>query len=125
MPLDVTDERSVRDLAGAIGGKVDILVNTAEFHRTTAIADRGTETARAEMEMNYLGLLRLAQAFGPAMRARAAEGDGAGDRLGQHALDLCAVGAALARHVLGLEGGGASRCRRTCAPRCAMPASAW
>jgi NAD(P)-dependent dehydrogenase (short-subunit alcohol dehydrogenase family)/uncharacterized OB-fold protein len=74
VPLDVTDERSVRDLAGVIGGKVDILVNTAEFHRTKAIADRGTETARAEMEVNYLGLLRLAQAFGPAMRARAAEG---------------------------------------------------
>ena len=74
MPLDVTDEQSVRDLAGVIGGKVDILVNTAEFHRTHGIADRGTETARAEMEVNYLGLLRLAQAFGPAMRARAAEG---------------------------------------------------
>ena len=65
VPLDVTDEKSVRDLAGVIGGKVDILVSTAEFHRTKAIADRGTETARAEMEVNYLGLLRLAQAFGP------------------------------------------------------------
>jgi NAD(P)-dependent dehydrogenase (short-subunit alcohol dehydrogenase family) len=74
VPLDVTDEKSVRDLAGVIGGKVDILLNTAEFHRTHGIADRGTETARAEMEVNYLGLLRLAQAFGPAMRARAAEG---------------------------------------------------
>jgi NAD(P)-dependent dehydrogenase (short-subunit alcohol dehydrogenase family)/uncharacterized OB-fold protein len=72
--LDLTDEKSVRDLAGVIGGKVDILINTAEFHRTHGIADRGTETARAEMEVNYLGLLRLAQAFGPAMRARAAEG---------------------------------------------------
>lgn len=74
VPLDVTDEKSVRDLAGVIGGKVDILINTAEFHRTHGVADRGTETARAEMETNYLGLLRLAQAFGPAMRARAAEG---------------------------------------------------
>jgi len=74
VPLDLTDEKSVRDLAGVIGGKVDILINTAEFHRTKGIADRGTETARAEMEVNYLGLLRLAQAFGPAMRARAAEG---------------------------------------------------
>ena len=74
VPLDVTDEKSVRDLAGVIGGKVDILVNTAEFHRTHTIGDRGTETARAEMEVNYLGALRLAQAFGPAMRARAAEG---------------------------------------------------
>ena len=74
VPLDLTDEKSVRDLAGVIGGKVDILINTAEFHRAHTIADRGTETARAEMEVNYLGLLRLAQAFGPAMRARAAEG---------------------------------------------------
>jgi NAD(P)-dependent dehydrogenase (short-subunit alcohol dehydrogenase family)/uncharacterized OB-fold protein len=75
VPLDLTDEKSVRDLAGVIGGKVDILVNTAEFHRAHGIADRGTETARAEMEVNYLGLMRLAQAFGPAMRARAAEGN--------------------------------------------------
>ena len=77
VPLDVTDEKSVRDLAGVIGGKVDILVNTAEFHRAHGIADRGTETARAEMDVNYFGLLRLAQAFGPAMRARAAEATGA------------------------------------------------
>ena len=74
VPLDLTDEKSVRDLAGVIGGKVDILINTAEFHRPHGIADRGTETARAEMDVNYLGLLRVAQAFGPAMRARAAEG---------------------------------------------------
>jgi NAD(P)-dependent dehydrogenase (short-subunit alcohol dehydrogenase family)/uncharacterized OB-fold protein len=74
VPLDVTDEKSVRDLAGVIGGKVDILINNAELHRNRTIADRGTETARAEMEVNYLGLMRLAQAFGPAMRARAAEG---------------------------------------------------
>ena len=67
----------MRDLAGVIGGKVDILINTAELHRNHTIADRGTETARAEMEVNYLGLMRLAQAFGPAMRARAAEGSGA------------------------------------------------
>ena len=74
VPLDVTDEKSVEELAGVIGGKVDILINTAEFHRTHTVVDRGTETARAEMEVNYLGLLRLAQAFGPAMRVRAAEG---------------------------------------------------
>jgi NAD(P)-dependent dehydrogenase (short-subunit alcohol dehydrogenase family)/uncharacterized OB-fold protein len=75
VPLDLTDGKSVVELAGSIGGKVDILVNTAEFHRAHGIADRGgTETARSEMEINYLGLLRLAQAFGPAMRARAAEG---------------------------------------------------
>jgi len=74
VPLDLTDSRSVDDLGASIGGKVDILINNAEFHRSHGIADRrGTETARAEMEINYLGLMRLAQSFGPAMRARAAE----------------------------------------------------
>ena len=75
VPLDVTDMRSVEDLAASIGGKVDILVNNSEFHRNHGIADRpGTESARAEMDVNYLGMMRLAQTFGPAMRARAAEG---------------------------------------------------
>ena len=32
------------------------------------------DTARAEMDVNYFGLLRLAQEFGPALRARAADG---------------------------------------------------
>jgi NAD(P)-dependent dehydrogenase (short-subunit alcohol dehydrogenase family)/uncharacterized OB-fold protein len=74
-PLDVTDTESVGDLAAEIGGKVDILINTAEHHRPHGVADRrGVETSRAEMEVNYFGLLRLAQHFAPAMRARAADG---------------------------------------------------
>lgn len=76
IPLDVTDQRSVSEAAAAIGGRVDILINTAELHRTQGIASRsGTETARSEMEVNYFGLLRLAQAFGPAMKGRGADGD--------------------------------------------------
>jgi len=75
VPLDVTDGRSVRELAGEIGGKVDIIVNTAECHRAFGIAARrGIETAQREMEVNYFGLLRLAQAFVPALKARAADG---------------------------------------------------
>lgn len=75
IPLDVTDSKSVRELAAEIGGKVDILVNNAEFHRAFGIVNRaGVETARAEMDVNYFGLLRLAQEFGPAMRARGADG---------------------------------------------------
>ena len=75
LPLDVTDSRQVKDCAGSIGGKVDILINNAEFHRSEGIASRyGVETARAEMDINYFGLLRLAQEFGPAMRARGADG---------------------------------------------------
>jgi len=75
VPLDVTDERSVRDLAADIGGKVDILVNTAEYARPGGLLDRrGTGTIRSEIEHNYLGLVHLAQTFGPAMRGRGADG---------------------------------------------------
>jgi NAD(P)-dependent dehydrogenase (short-subunit alcohol dehydrogenase family)/uncharacterized OB-fold protein len=74
-PLDVTDEASVKRAAAEMGGKVDILVNTAEVHRTEGIASRGgTDVARLEMDVNYLGLLRLAQEFGPVLRARGADG---------------------------------------------------
>jgi NAD(P)-dependent dehydrogenase (short-subunit alcohol dehydrogenase family)/uncharacterized OB-fold protein len=75
VPLDLTDSRSVVELAGEIGGKVDIVVNSAEYHRAAGIGPRvAVETARSEMDVNYFGLLRLAQAFGPALRARAADG---------------------------------------------------
>jgi NAD(P)-dependent dehydrogenase (short-subunit alcohol dehydrogenase family)/uncharacterized OB-fold protein len=75
LPLDVTDSKSVREIAAEIGGKVDILVNNAEYHRAFGIGNRaGIETARAEMDVNYFGLLRLAQEFGPALRSRGADG---------------------------------------------------
>lgn len=76
LPLDLTDTRSVEELAGEIGGKTDILINTAEYIRPGATMDqRGVVTARDEMEINYFGLLRLVQAFGPGMRSRGADGD--------------------------------------------------
>ncbi len=75
VPLDITDGRSVRELAHEIGAKVDILVNTADCHRAFSLAGRrGVETAQLEMEINYFGLLRLAQEFAPALKARAADG---------------------------------------------------
>ena len=76
VPLDLTDPRSVDEQAGSIGGKVDIVINNAEVHRSFGIAARrGTDAARAEMDINYFGLLRLAQAFGPALKGRAADGE--------------------------------------------------
>jgi len=75
VPLDLTDARSVAALGAELGGKVDIVVSNAEVHRTEGIASRpGTDVARAEMEVNYFGLLRLAQAFAPALKGRAADG---------------------------------------------------
>ena len=75
VPLDLTNGRSVTELAGEIGGKVDIVINNAELHRSFGIAARrGTDAAKAEMDINSFGLLRLAQEFGPALRGRAADG---------------------------------------------------
>ncbi|MGQ0653136.1 MAG: SDR family NAD(P)-dependent oxidoreductase, partial [Betaproteobacteria bacterium] len=75
VPLDLTDSKKVKEVAAEIGVKVDIVVNNAEYHRAFGIANRaGVETARAEMDVNYFGLLRLAQELGPVMRARGADG---------------------------------------------------
>lgn len=75
LPMDVTDTASVQKLAAEIGGKVDILINNARFIRPGGVMARGDTTfAREEMEVNYLGLMRLAQAFGPSMCARTADG---------------------------------------------------
>ncbi|CAM5785964.1 SDR family NAD(P)-dependent oxidoreductase [Castellaniella caeni] len=75
VPLDLSDSRSIVEQAGSIGGKVDIVINNAEVHRAHGIASRrGTDVARSEMDINYFGLLRLAQAFGPALKGRSADG---------------------------------------------------
>jgi len=72
--LDLSDARSVAELAGEIGDKVDILINTATFFRPgNAMDHQDTMSAQQEMEINYFGMLRLVQAFGPAMRLRGAD----------------------------------------------------
>ena len=46
VPLDLTNGRSVSELAGEIGGKVDIVINNAEVHRTLRRGRRrGTDVA--------------------------------------------------------------------------------
>lgn len=73
--LDVTDTDSVDRVAASIGGKVEILVNTASHLRDGGILGRkDVILARDSMEVNVLGLMRLAQAFGPGMCFRAADG---------------------------------------------------
>lgn len=75
LPLDVTDTSSVERLAAELGGKCDILINNARFMREGGVLDRGdTGFAKQEMEVNYFGLMRLAQAFGPAMCSRTSDG---------------------------------------------------
>lgn len=72
--LDVTDTTSVQDLAGQIGDKIDILVNNVGHVRPGGlVAGQGPVLARETYEVCCLGLVRLAKAFGPVMRARAAD----------------------------------------------------
>jgi NAD(P)-dependent dehydrogenase (short-subunit alcohol dehydrogenase family)/uncharacterized OB-fold protein len=74
VPLDVTDTDSLFELAGEIGGKTDILINPARFVRPGGVMGSDTVFARDAMEVNALGLMRLGQAFGPAMAARTSDG---------------------------------------------------
>jgi NAD(P)-dependent dehydrogenase (short-subunit alcohol dehydrogenase family)/uncharacterized OB-fold protein len=75
VPLDVTDTESVTELAEQNGARIDIVVNTAEHIRAGGVVDRrGLTVAREEIDVRYLGLLRLAQAFGPTLRSRGADG---------------------------------------------------
>ncbi|MBD3665321.1 SDR family oxidoreductase [Sulfitobacter aestuariivivens] len=75
IPLDVTDTKSLQRLAGEFGGKIDILINNARYIRPGGVIDRtDTNLAARELEVNALGLMRLAQALGPAMCSRTADG---------------------------------------------------
>jgi NAD(P)-dependent dehydrogenase (short-subunit alcohol dehydrogenase family)/uncharacterized OB-fold protein len=75
VPLDLTDADSVHRLAASLGGRVDILVNTALHIRPGGILERrDTITSREELEISFLGPMRLAQAFGPALRFRGGDG---------------------------------------------------
>jgi NAD(P)-dependent dehydrogenase (short-subunit alcohol dehydrogenase family)/uncharacterized OB-fold protein len=75
VPLDVTDTESVTKQAAQNGGRIDIVVNSAEHVRPGGIIGRGNlSIARDEMDIRYFGMLRLAQAFGPALRFRGADG---------------------------------------------------
>ena len=76
VPLDLTDERSVTELAGEIGGKVDIVINNAEVHRAFGIAARrGTDVAARRDGHQLLRPAAPGAGVRPgAARARSADG---------------------------------------------------
>ena len=68
VPLDVT---SADDIANAVRtcGDVSIVVNNAGILRSSASLVPGAiDAARAEMETNFFGPMRMAQAFAPVLR---------------------------------------------------------
>ncbi|AHG65335.1 SDR family NAD(P)-dependent oxidoreductase [Advenella mimigardefordensis] len=73
--MDVTDSDSLERVAAEIGGKVDVLINTADLLRDGGmLGTNNVSTASDMFNVSCLGLLRLAQTFGGAMAGRAADG---------------------------------------------------
>jgi NAD(P)-dependent dehydrogenase (short-subunit alcohol dehydrogenase family) len=67
--LDVTDPAQVAEAARA-ATDVTLLINNAGVNRLERMLDAGDEdAARAEMEVNYFGTLRMCRAFAPALIA--------------------------------------------------------
>lgn len=97
--MDVTLDDQVRQ-AAVMTGAVDILINNAGVLAVGGVFKAPMDRVRAELEVNYLGLLRVTRAFVPAMIAR---GGGLivniGSHLGKVSLPLigtyCALKAAL------------------------------
>jgi NAD(P)-dependent dehydrogenase (short-subunit alcohol dehydrogenase family) len=66
--LDVTNDDDIANAARTCAD-VSIVVNNAGILRQSAsLADSGIEAARAEMETNYFGPMRVARAFAPVLR---------------------------------------------------------
>ena len=63
--LDVTSDEDVS--AAAASGRVDVLVNNAGVAVYGGVLKAGMEEIRREIEINYIGLLRVVRAFAPAM----------------------------------------------------------
>ena len=71
--LDVTDADQVAAVAAALGD-VDLVVNNAGIGSASTPLTATLEAARAQLEVNYLGLISTTQAFAPVL---AANGGGA------------------------------------------------
>jgi short-subunit dehydrogenase len=71
-PMDVTVEQSVRDTTRALlaRGTIDVLVNNAGIAYQGEFLDQADTALRAEMELNYFGLLRVTRAVLPSFIER-------------------------------------------------------
>ena len=88
--LDVTNDEQVRaavDTAIQRWGRLDVLVNNAGYANMAAAEDVEFEDFRAQIDTNFLGVVRLTQAAMPVMRQQ---------RSG-HIIQISSVGGRLAR----------------------------
>jgi NAD(P)-dependent dehydrogenase (short-subunit alcohol dehydrogenase family) len=73
LPLDVTDERSMREAVAAVEGThgaVGVLVNNAGYSQSGAVEEVPIDAVRKQFETNFFGALRLCQLVLPGMRAQ-------------------------------------------------------
>ena len=69
LPLDVTDDQSIRSAIEA-AGPIDVLVNNAGIGWLNALEGTPMEVARSIFETNTIGTMRVIQAVLPQFRAR-------------------------------------------------------
>lgn len=68
LTLDVTSDADVAAAADR-AGDINLLINNAGvLYHTTGLGDDDLDHARTEIEVNYLGLLRMARAFAPILQ---------------------------------------------------------
>jgi NADP-dependent 3-hydroxy acid dehydrogenase YdfG len=73
LPLDVTDEASMRAAVEAVTeaeGAVGVLINNAGYSQSGAVEAVPIDQARSQFETNVFGLLRMCQLVLPQMRAQ-------------------------------------------------------
>src|SRR5438309_1024483 len=73
LPLDVTDETSMRAAVERVeqdSGAVGVLINNAGYSQSGAIETVPMEAARRQFETNVFGVVRLTQLVLPGMRAQ-------------------------------------------------------
>jgi len=73
LPLDVTDEGSMRDTVERVEhaeGAVGILVNNAGYSQSGAVEEVSMEKIRRQFETNVFGLVRMCQLVLPGMRGQ-------------------------------------------------------
>lgn len=71
VPMDVTDEGSVREAVELVlekAGKIDILINNAGYSLAGGVEETSVEEARQLFETNFFGVMRVTQAVLPSMR---------------------------------------------------------
>ena len=73
LPLDVTDEASMRAAVAAVearDGAVGVLINNAGYSQSGALETLSLDAVRRQFETNTFGALRMAQLVLPRMRAQ-------------------------------------------------------